>query len=70
MEVRRALGIGGEIRELELVRIDEGFYLRAHKPPLPIHDYIGCCAEELQGIEDAVLFVRELRRRSKMRVAP
>lgn len=64
LEVRRALGVGGEVRELELVRTGEGFYLRPHKPPLPIHQYIGYCAEELRGIEDPVAFVRELRGRS------
>lgn len=64
VEVRRALGVGGEIRELELVHTGEGFYLRPHKPPLPIHNYIGYCAEELQGVEDPVSFVRELRGRS------
>jgi bifunctional DNA-binding transcriptional regulator/antitoxin component of YhaV-PrlF toxin-antitoxin module len=64
LEVRRALGVGGEIRELELVHSGEDFYLRPHKPPLPIHNYIGYCAEELQGVEDPVSFVRELRGRS------
>lgn len=64
LEVRRALGIGGEVRELELVCTGEGFYLRPHKPPLPIRKYIGYCAEELRGIEDPVAFVRELRGRS------
>ncbi len=64
VEVRRALGVGEEIRELELVHTDEGFFLRPHKPPLPIHNYIGYWAEELQGVEDPVSFVRELRGRS------
>lgn len=64
VEVRRVLGVGGEIRELELVHTGEGFYLRPHKLPLPIHNYIGYCAEELQGVEDPVFFVRELRGRS------
>ena len=64
VEVRRVLGVSGEVRELELVHTGEGFYLRPHKPPLPIHNYIGYCAEELQGVEDPVFFVRELRGRS------
>jgi len=64
LEVRRALGVSGEVRELELVRTGEGFYLRPHNPLLPIHNYIGYCAEELQGVEDPVFFVCELRGRS------
>ncbi len=64
LKVRRALGIGGETRELELVYTLQGFYLRPHKPPLPIHEYIGYCADELGEIEDPVTFVRELRGRS------
>lgn len=63
VEVRRALGVGGEIQELELVLESDGFRLRAHKPPLPIRKYIGYCAEELQDIGDPVTFVRELRGR-------
>ena len=63
VDVRRALGVGGEIQEFELVLESEGFRLRAHKPPLPIRKYIGYCAEELQDIENPVTFMRELRGR-------
>jgi hypothetical protein len=62
--VRRVLGIREKVRELELVLESDGFHLRPHKPPLPVKDYIGYCAEELQEIEDPVAFVRELRGRS------
>ncbi|MBT9173912.1 MAG: hypothetical protein DDT21_02319 [Syntrophomonadaceae bacterium] len=62
-DVRRALGVGGEIQEFELVLESDGFRLRAHKPPLPIRKYIGYCAEELLDIENPVTFVRELRGR-------
>lgn len=64
VEVRNTLGIGNEIREMELIRTKEGFYLRPHKPLLPIHKYIGYCAEELQGVENPVSFVSELRGRN------
>lgn len=62
--VRRALGGGETVRELELVQTDEGFYLRPHKPPLPVHDYVGYCADELHEVEDPIVFLRELRGRS------
>lgn len=61
IDVRRALGVGGENQEFELVLERDEFRLRAHKPPLPIRKYIGYCAEELQDIDDPVNFVRELR---------
>jgi hypothetical protein len=63
LEVRRMLGVGGECRELKLVAMEDGFRLLPHKPPLPVHQYIGYCAEELAEVEDPVAFVRELRGR-------
>lgn len=63
VEVRRVLGVDGEKREIEVVLKEDGFHLRLHKTPLPVKKYIGYCAEELNGVDNAVAFVRELRGR-------
>ena len=63
VEVRRALGVGGECREIELVATADGFRLLPHKPPLPVERYVGYCAEELKDVEDAVAFIQKMRGR-------
>ncbi|AEG15293.1 hypothetical protein Desku_1715 [Desulfofundulus kuznetsovii DSM 6115] len=63
LEVRRMLGVEGVCRELKLVALEDGFRLLPHKPPPPVQNYIGCCAEELADVSNAAAFVRELRGR-------
>ncbi|MEW6172023.1 MAG: AbrB/MazE/SpoVT family DNA-binding domain-containing protein [Bacillota bacterium] len=64
LEVRKMLGADTECRELELLATENGFQLLPHKPPLPVRRYIGYCAEELEGMDDPVVFFRELRGRA------
>ncbi len=67
LEVRRIFGINHECREIELVKEGAGFRLRPHKPDLPVHQYIGFCAEELGQIDDPVTFIQELRGRDSQK---
>ncbi|MBC7343725.1 MAG: hypothetical protein H5U02_14990 [Clostridia bacterium] len=62
-EVRRSLGLMKEDREIELVWENGSYKLKPHKAPIPIRNYIGFAAEELENIEDAVGYIRELRGR-------